>query len=40
MIFDEELEKKFAFDLRKFRSEKLTGLPKLVKKVHLPIILQ
>ena len=32
MIFDEELEKKFAFDLRRFRSEKLTGLPRLVKK--------
>ena len=32
MIFDEELEKNFAFDLRRFRSEELTGLPKLVKK--------
>ena len=32
MIFDEELEKKFAFDLRRFRSQELTGLPKLVKK--------
>lgn len=32
MIFDEELEKNFAFDLRRFRSQELTGLPKLVKK--------
>ena len=32
MFFDEELEKNFAFDLRRFRSEELTGLPKLVKK--------
>ena len=32
MIVDEELEKNFAFDLRRFRSQELTGLPKLVKK--------
>ena len=32
MIFDKKKKKNFAFDLRRFRSKELTGLPKLVKK--------